>query len=91
MISLACAVVHAVFEVLFLHLEAKSCKTTKIHYTIVCFNARFGWIPFIHYFSSVSGHDEEDEGEEGAGKGESKMEMDLNYEGMKSSLCGIVF
>ena len=86
LISLSCAVIHAIFEVIFLHLEAVSCKTTKIHYTIVCFNARFGWIPFIHYFSSVSGFEEEDESQK-----KSSMDMDLNYEGMKSKLCGIVF
>lgn len=55
--SLTCALVHAVFEMIFLHLEAVSCRTTKIHYSIVCFNARFGWIPFINFFTSVSGSD----------------------------------
>lgn len=84
LISLTCAVIHAIFELIFLHLEAVSCKTTKIHYTIVCFNARFGWIPFIHYFSSVSGFDDDDEN---AKTGSEKMDMDLNYEGMKSNLC----
>lgn len=59
--SLACAVIHAIFEVIFLHLEAVSCKTTKIHYSIVCFNARFGWIPFIHYFTSVTGFETDEE------------------------------
>lgn len=55
--SLSCAVIHAIFEMMFLHLEALSCMTTKIHYSIVCFNARFGWIPFIHFFTSVGGFD----------------------------------
>ena len=87
LISLACAVIHAIFEVIFLHLEAVSCKTSKIHYTIVCFNARFGWIPFIHYFSSVSGFDNDGVDQ----KKKSSLDMDLNYEGMKSRLCGIVF
>lgn len=86
--SLACAVIHAIFEVIFLHLEAVSCKTTKIHYTIVCFNARFGWIPFINFFSSVGGVDEEDTKKS---KGTNKLDMDLNYEGMNSKLCGTVF
>jgi hypothetical protein len=83
MASLTTAIVHAIFEIIFLHLEAVSCKTTKIHYTIVCFNARFGWIPFIHYFSSVSGFDEKVDS--------NTMDMDLNYESMKSNLCAIVF
>lgn len=95
LVSLACAVIHAIFEMIFLHLEAVSCKTTKIHYTIVCFNARFGWIPFIHYFSSVSGADEKEKEKEGSPSNEeasdNKMDMDLNYEGMRSKLCGIIF
>ena len=94
LVSLACAVIHAIFEMIFLHLEAVSCKTTKIHYTIVCFNARFGWIPFIHYFSSVSGADDEEEGRGSSSskvQSDNKMDMDLNYEGMKSKLCTIVF
>jgi hypothetical protein len=81
LISLSCAVIHAIFEVIFLHLEAVSCKTTKIHYTIVCFNARFGWIPFIHYFSSVSGFDDESDSNK---INSEKMDLQLNYEGMKS-------
>ena len=72
LVSLACAVIHAIFEFMFLHLEAVSCKTTKIHYTIVCFNARFGWIPFSHYFSSVSGSDDKEESKSDK-KGCSKM------------------
>lgn len=88
LISLGSAVVHSIFELIFLHLEALSCKTTKIHYTIVCFNARFGWIPFIHFFSSVSGFDQEEAQKLNSSN---KMDMDLNYEGMKSKLCASVF
>jgi hypothetical protein len=56
--SLGCALVHAFFEIIFVYLEAISCKTTVIHYMIVCFNARFGWIPFVNFFSSLAGFDE---------------------------------
>ena len=59
--SLACAVLHAIFEMIFVYLEAYSCKTTIIHYFIVCFNARFGWIPFVNFFSSLAGFDEDAE------------------------------
>jgi len=53
--SLVCALLHGVIEFVFLGLEAKACKTNIIHYAIVCFNARFGWIPFNHLFSSLTG------------------------------------
>jgi hypothetical protein len=79
--SLVSAVLHAFFELIFVYLEAVSCKTTVIHYFIVCFNARFGWIPFVNFFSSLAGFDEESTGNQ----------EDLNYEGMKSKLCGIRF
>ena len=46
--SLGCALLHGVIEFIFLSLEAKACKTNLIHYSIICFNARFGWIPFSH-------------------------------------------
>jgi len=78
--SLACALIHAFFEMIFVYLEAVSCKTTVMHYFIVCFNARFGWIPFIHYFSSLAGYDDKAKGKE-----------DLNYENMKSQICNIKF
>ena len=56
--SLCCAILHAFFEMIFVHLEAVACKTTIIHYFIVCFNARFSWIPFVNFFSSLAGFDE---------------------------------
>jgi hypothetical protein len=79
--SLGCAVLHAFFEMIFVYLEAVSCKTTIIHYFIVCFNARFGWIPFVNFFSSLAGFDED----------AANSQENLNYEGMKSSICGIKF
>ena len=78
--SLACALIHAFFEMIFVYLEAVSCKTTVMHYFIVCFNARFGWIPFVNFFSSLAGYDDEAEGK-----------ADLNYENMKSQMCAIKF
>jgi len=79
--SLVCAILHAFFELNFVYLEAISCKTTVIHYFIVCFNARFGWIPFVNFFSSLAGFDEDSK----------DNQENLNYEGMKSQLCGLKF
>lgn len=72
--SLGCALLHAIFELIFVYLEAISCKTTVIHYFIVCFNARFGWIPFVNFFTSLAGFDEN----------ANKSTENLNYEGMTS-------
>jgi hypothetical protein len=46
LISLSFAIFHTIFEFLFLNTEAIACKTTITHYAIICFNGRFGWVPF---------------------------------------------
>jgi len=46
------AFVHASIELAFLILESSSAKTSFMHYTIVCFNGRFGWVPFVNLFTS---------------------------------------
>jgi hypothetical protein len=71
--SLGCALAHAIIEFVFVRLEARACKTTLIHYSIICFNARFGWIPFQHLFSSIGGKTDEDD-------------LNINYEDIKSSI-----
>jgi hypothetical protein len=72
--SLTCAFLHGIIEVIFLKMEAKACKTDLIHYSIVCFNARFGWIPFNHLFSSLTGGTS------------TEFENNINYEDITSSL-----
>jgi len=51
-LSLLSAFVHALMELAFLILEASSARTSFMHYSIVCFNGRFGWVPFVNLFSS---------------------------------------
>ena len=51
-LSLATAVVHTFVEGAFLYLEAASAKTSLMHYAIVCFNGRFGWVPFTDLLAS---------------------------------------
>jgi len=63
-------------------MEGVACKTTIIHYFIICFNARFGWIPFSHKFSSLAGVEE---------KSADEQYQNLDYEAMTSALCGIKF
>jgi hypothetical protein len=45
-ISLSFALLHTIFELIFLNMEAVAAKTTITHYAIICFNGRFGWVPF---------------------------------------------
>ena len=54
LISLGFALLHTVIEVIFLQMEATATKTTLTHYSIICFNGRFGWVPFSHIFSDPS-------------------------------------
>lgn len=75
--SLICALLHAIIEFVFVSLEAKACKTTLMHYCIVCFNARFGWIPFQNLFTSVGATYEDDD--------------TINYEEIRSKLFGQAF
>lgn len=51
LVSLGFALLHTVIEIIFLRMEATATKTTLTHYAIVCFNGRFGWVPFSHVFS----------------------------------------
>lgn len=76
--SLLAAILHAMIEMIFINLEAEACKTTLMHYFIVCFNARFGWVPFSDQFSTSSGYQ----------LPEKYSQEDLDYEDMNSSLLG---
>jgi len=51
-ISLMFALLHTIIEGVYLKLEAIACKTSMTHYTLVCFNGRFGWIPFTNKFKA---------------------------------------
>lgn len=57
LLSLMFAVVHVLIELQFLALDSKACKTTKMHYIIICLNGRFGWVPFTHKFLSSNLND----------------------------------
>ena len=46
LLSVSLAFGHIILEVIFLYLEAMATKTNFINYAIVCFNGRFGWVPF---------------------------------------------
>ena len=55
LISLGFALAHTIFEIIFVKLEAVACKTSLMHYSIICFNGRFGWVPFTNKFNSKTG------------------------------------
>ena len=76
MISLSFAVLHASIELMFINLEKKANKTTMMHYLIICFNGRFGYVPFTQYFASNTDIKDLDT---------------LNYDDISSSMCCIYF
>jgi len=53
LISLACAMIHGLIEMLYFWIESKACKTTYLHYILICFNGRFGWVPYLHKFENA--------------------------------------
>jgi hypothetical protein len=76
-ISILLAVAHAGIELVFIFLEKKANKTDFMHYTIICFNGRFGWVPFTNHFAR------NDEGED--------QENYFNYDDISSSMCCLNF
>lgn len=79
-LSLACAVAHTVVELIFIYIEKQACKTTFLHYTVICFNGRFGWVPFTNHFVSATG----------AASLEETL-TEFNYDHISSKICGIPF
>lgn len=53
-ISLMLALLHGLLEAIFLAMEAQASKTSFINYCIVCFNGRFGWVPFNDYLIQMA-------------------------------------
>jgi hypothetical protein len=45
--SLALAIGHMVLEGIQLYFEASACETSFVNYCVICFNGRFGWVPFL--------------------------------------------
>ena len=45
-VSIGFMVAHAVLELIFLILESYATKTSFINHCIVCFNGRYGWVPY---------------------------------------------
>ena len=43
--SVFCALVHIVFEMTSLYVEATTTETSFLEYMIACYNSREGWIP----------------------------------------------
>jgi hypothetical protein len=58
-VSLGFAGAHAVMEIIFLLFEANALEQTLMHYCIVCYNARAGWLPFNHQYSPLALQEDE--------------------------------
>ena len=53
LLSLLSALLHLILEFISLKLESESCLTSLMHYSIICYNGRLGWVPFIEKFESA--------------------------------------
>lgn len=53
-VSLFLALSHGLLEAIFLAMEAQASKTSFINYCIICFNGRFGWVPYNDYLTNKS-------------------------------------
>lgn len=58
--SILLAFLHGLLEAIFLLLEAQASKTSFINYCMVCFNGRFGWVPYNDFLTNTSKKLEED-------------------------------
>ena len=75
-ISILFAVLHASIEFMFINLEKNANLTSMLHYLIICFNGRFGYVPFIQFFAANS---------------DTQDELQLNYDDISSSMCCLHF
>ena len=64
-------------EGLFIYMEKKANKTDLMHYAIICFNGRFGWVPLSNNLKTASQ--------------EGKSSDYLNYDNINSSVCCMNF
>ena len=60
MISIGLAVAHAFLEFIQLYFEARACKTSLINYCVVCFNGKFGWVPFVDNMKAIANQPNQD-------------------------------
>ena len=48
-ISIALSLLHTALECIFMYMESKASLMSFLNYTIICFNGRFGWVPFNNF------------------------------------------
>jgi hypothetical protein len=47
--SLLFAVLHIILEFIFFIFESSVTKSSMLHYFVICYNARQGWLPFMEF------------------------------------------
>ena len=53
MVSIVLSLAHTILEGLFIWMESRATKTSFMNYTIICFNGRFGWVPYNTYLAKT--------------------------------------
>ena len=67
-ISVGAATLHGCLEMILIASEMSAAKTQLINYLMICYNGRFGWVPFVHKFKEfrdVSGTKNSDKKDKG--------------------------
>ena len=54
LVSISLSIAHVILEIIQLYFEALACKTSLTKYCVVCFNGRFGWVPFVDNMLEIS-------------------------------------
>lgn len=75
LISMSLAILHLILELAFLKVEAKAMKTNIWNYSVICFNARFMFVPFTDKFYSLCSHIT------------SNWKEPLDYDNIKTTIC----
>ena len=45
-LSMMFALFHTIIEGIIIYLESRALKISVLHYTVLCMNGRFGWVPY---------------------------------------------
>jgi len=69
------AILHLILELAFLKVEARAMMTNIWSYSVICFNARFMFVPFSHKFYSLGNPIT------------SNWKEKLDYDNIKTTIC----
>lgn len=84
--SITIAIVHALIECIFLYMESQASKTSFVNYVIICFNGRFGWVPYNDYLIITSKQMADSVSDSSQTARLAVQKIELDYENVESRL-----